>query len=451
MKTHHYIILLFLGCMSLSCEKFLELKPDKKLALPSDKLSNLKLLLDDTYTMNQQYPSMGEVASDNVYIHDSMWESVYQASATAGNSYLWNPNVFNDQQSNDWSSSYAAVFIANLALEGTGVIAMNAANEKEWNQVKGSALFFRSYAFYALLQEFAKPYHVASSSNDPGIVLKLNTDINERSQRASVKQSYDQVVSDLEQAALLLPVESVYKTEPSRPAAYAMLARTYLTMSEYGKALEYAQKSLEIYPHLLDFNNIVRSAPYPIPRYNKEVIFHATTLTDRAHVYPYGRIDAKLYAQYADNDLRKTLFFENHGPDEIAYRGSYDGSYSPFGGIANDEVYLIAAECLARTGRKEQAMEMLNQLLATRWEGTFTPLTAATAQDALKIILDERRKELLLRNLRWSDLNRLNAEPAFRKTIEKVSMGKSYLLTPEKRYLFSIPQNVIDASGMAQN
>jgi hypothetical protein len=71
--------------------------------------------------------------------------------------------------------------------------------------------------------------------------------------------------------------------------------------------------------------------------------------------YPYGRIDEKLYEQYSDNDLRKTLFFENHGPDEIAHRGNYDGSYTPFGGIANDEVYLISAEYYGRIARKEEA------------------------------------------------------------------------------------------------
>ena len=451
LKPFHYLLVFLLICMSTSCEKFLDIKPDKKLAVPSDKLSNLKLLLDDTFTMNQQYPSMGEVASDNVYIHDSMWESVYQASATAGNSYLWNTDVFNDSESNDWSASYAAVFNANLALEGTAIIQKNAANEAEWNQVKGSALFFRAYAFYALLQEFAKPYQAATAAQDPGIVLKLNTDINERSRRASLEQCYDQLVRDLEQAAALLPVNTAFKTEPSRPAAYAMLARTLLTMSEYSKALEYAEKSIQLYPTLMDFSTLDPSAPYPVPMYNQEVIFHATLMVDRAHVYPYGRIDGKLYDQYADNDLRKTLFFEKHGPDDIAYRGSYDGSYSPFGGIASDEVYLIAAECYVRTGNKDKGLDMLNTLLAKRWDNTFTPLSAGTDQQALEVVLTERRKELLLRNLRWTDLNRLNFEPAFQKTIEKVSLGKTYLLTPQKRYVFFIPQLVIDASGMAQN
>jgi hypothetical protein len=96
-------------------------------------------------------------------------------------------------------------------------------------------------------------------------------------------------------------------------------------------------------------------------------------------------------------------------------------------------------------------MDLLNQLLAKRCDNTFRPLTAATPEEALKIILDERRKELLLRNLHWGDLNRLNAEPAFQKTIEKVSMDQTYRLTLQDRYVFPIPLNVIEASGIAQN
>ena len=451
MKAYTYLILIFLGCLNLSCEKFLDVKPDKQLAVPSDKLSNLKLLLDHTDIMNLQYPNMGEAASDNVYIHDSMWQAVYQVLATSCNSYLWNEEVFNDSDRNDWSVSYAVVFQANLALEGTTIIKKEAANEAEWNQVRGSALFFRAYAFYALLQEFAKPFDVASAEQDPGIVIKLITDINEKSKRASVQQSYQQVLSDLEEAAILLPVKTTFKTEPSRPAAFAMLARTFLTMREYGKALEFAEKAMQLYPTLLDYKSLDAAEPYPLHKYNEEVIFHATIMLDRALAYPYGRIDEKLYKEYAENDLRKSLFFTNHGPDHIQYRGSYDGSYTPFGGIANDEVYLIAAECLARTGNREQALNKLNQLMSNRWDGTFTPFTAATDQEALRIILQERRKELLLRNLRWGDLNRLNAEPAFQKTIEKVSMGKSYLLTPANKFVFPIPLNVIEASGMVQN
>ncbi|MFP9100715.1 RagB/SusD family nutrient uptake outer membrane protein [Flavobacterium sp. RHBU_24] len=91
-----------------------------------------------------------------------------------------------------------------------------------------------------------------------------------------------------------------------------------------------------------------------------------------------------------------------------SYWGSYDGSPLPFSGIATDEIYLIKSECLARAGKFTEAMQVLNTLLEKRWiAGTFFPLSA-TGTAALDIILSERRKELVLRGLRWSDLRRLN-------------------------------------------
>lgn len=438
--------------MSTACEKFLDIKPDKKLALPSDKLENLKLLLDDTNTMNQQYPSMGEAASDNVYIPDSRWDAVVQVSATSGNAYLWQRDVFNDNERNDWSLPYAVVFKANLVLEGAQEISPGVSDQAEWNMIRGSALFFRAYAFYALLQEFAKPYIAASANQDPGIVLKLNTDINERSKRASVKQCYEQVLRDLNEAAVLLPLTIKYKTEPSRAAATAMLARTFLSMSDYKSALENAEKSIQLYPGLIDYNTLNPALTYPFKRFNEEVIFHASLFLDRAVAYPYARADEKLYNEYGSEDLRRNLFFRKNGPDDIQHRGSYDGSFRPFGGIANDEVYLIAAECLARGSQTEKAMNILNLLLSKRFRKPgFIPLTASTEQEALDIVLKERRKELLFRNLRWGDLNRLNAEPRYRKTIEKVSKGITYSLSPDKGYVFPIPKRVIEASGMSQN
>ena len=50
------------------------------------------------------------------------------------------------------------------------------------------------------------------------------------------KETYDQIISDLETSIALLPNEVPLKTRPSKAAAEALLSRTYLHMAEYGKA-----------------------------------------------------------------------------------------------------------------------------------------------------------------------------------------------------------------------
>jgi len=66
-----------------------------------------------------------------------------------------------------------------------------------------------------------------------------------------------------------------------------------------------------------------------------------------------------------------------------------------------------------------------------RWNnnGSWAPFTAADATDALNKILVERRKELLFRGLRWSDIRRLNVEGA-NITLTRNIRGTLYTLPP---------------------
>jgi len=67
-------------------------------------------------------------------------------------------------------------------------------------------------------------------------------------------------------------------------------------------------------------------------------------------------------------------------------------------------------------------------------------------------ILVERRKELVLRNVRWFDLRRLNKDPRLAKTLLRKLNGQVYQLPPnDPRYTQYIPQSVIDLSGIEQN
>jgi len=71
----------------------------------------------------------------------------------------------------------------------------------------------------------------------------------------------------------------------------------------------------------------------------------------------------------------------------------------------------------------------------------------------LKIILDEKRKELpFTGNSRWEELRRLNKEQAFAKTLTRFVNNQTYTLAPnDNRYVWPIPDQEIRLTGMAQN
>jgi hypothetical protein len=97
-------------------------------------------------------------------------------------------------------------------------------------------------------------------------------------------------------------------------------------------------------------------------------------------------------------------------------------------------------------------MTDLNTLLRKRWKsGTFADRTASSDADALNLILIERRKELVFRGLRWSDLRRLNLDGANITLTRKIS-GINYTLSPnDSRWVFLIPAQEINQSGIPQN
>ncbi|MBZ4190749.1 MULTISPECIES: RagB/SusD family nutrient uptake outer membrane protein [Bacteroidota] len=446
--TRYIFILLFFIITLTGCEKYLDVKPDKALVVPAT-VADLRALLNNTERMNSWYPSLQDAATDNQFVQTINWNTF--VSLTAKNIYIFNDDVFNDSEVNEWSMMYSTIYYCNLILEQLEKIAPVPA---EKSQIEGETLFFRSFAFYNVAQLWAKPYDKNTSHTDLGIPLRLKPDINEKSKRSTVEETYSKIIADLNRAASVLSVKGDYKTTPTKQAAYALLARIYLSMEDYEKALSYADSCLSYSNSLLDYNTLTMGSAtsFPIPRFNVEVIFHANDQGRQVMNITNGRIDNELYNSYAANDLRKTAFFRSRA-GYYSFRGNYDGNSGMwFAGISTNEIYLIKAECEARAGHIATALQTINELLKNRYNSTFVPFSSDNDEAVLRFVLDERRKELIWRGLRWSDLRRLNKDSRFAKTITRDIDGKIYTLEPNSpKYVLPIPNSVILNNGMQQN
>lgn len=448
MKQIFVTILLCASVTVLSCKKFLDVRPDKKLVLPST-IEDLQALLDNYDRMNTSCSSLGEVTADNYYVTAPAWKSF---PIWDKNAYIWADEMQIKSLPNDWSVIYDVVYIANVVLENVDKIKPDTRQER-LESIKGAAHFFRAKSFQEAVFTWCKVYNRQSAETDPGIPLRLNSDFNEISVRASVQQTYDQIISDLLTAIQLLPLQAKHVMRPSKPAAYALLSRTYLAMGEYAKAGLYADSCLKIVDTLIDYNNLNISNSYPIGRFSEEDIFHSRMLGLHYSLDNYYlRIDTALYNSYDQNDLRKVIFFRDNGDGSFGFKGSYDGSVDLFNGIASDEMYLTRAECLARAGKIPEAMMDLNTLLKNRWlSGTFIPVNSSNSEEVLNLILKERRKELIFRNIRWMDLKRLNREGA-NITLTRVLDNEVFTLSPnDGKYALPLPEDILDLSKMKQN
>jgi starch-binding outer membrane protein, SusD/RagB family len=456
MKSKLIILCLFINLAGLiSCKKFLETKSDQGLATPST-LADLEAILNNS-SINIGTALLNGM-TDEYYLSFNDWQTLPRLFKDG---YVWDP-ALNDY--NDWSVQYQAVFNANTVLFNLDLISKANSELDRQNKIRGAALFYRSFAFYRLLQLYALQYDQSSAASDWGIPLRLSADINEVSSRAKMQESYDRILNDLQLALTLLPgdlpTSITTKTYPTQTAVHALLAKVYLQMRDYAKAGENANKVLQLHGSLMDFNDnnwVDTNSIGPFKPGNPEVILY-THANASPNSMTSAKIDSNLYNSYAPNDLRKAAYFILNSDAGYNFRGSYSGNpYELFCGLATDEMYLVRAECFARAGNANDAMKDLNDLLRTRWRAengisTYVDQVATDAGDALVRIIAEKKKELVYRETRWPDIKRLNEEPQFAITLKRNLGGQEYTLSPnDLRFALLIPREVLNSVDLPQN
>jgi len=435
-------LLLILG----ACKKFLDAKSNQSQAIP-ETLTDLQALLDHYQWLNYSDGPAAEISTDDVYLTDA---DLAARPENERNMYTWQRRNIFVQDSGDWLYNYRAIYRSNVVLESVLKIDKNPGNASQWDNISGQAYFIRAKNHLRGLYIWGNAYN-EQSPNDPGIPLKLTSDFNEPSTRATVAAGYAQVVADLKKAIAMLPLKAVHVMRPSKPAAYGLLARTYWSMRKYDLALSYADSALMLKSDLLDYNLLNAAATYPLTQFNAEVMQDSYT-SSSVLSNTRAKVNPSLYALYETNDLRKTIFFNDNKNGTYGFKGSYEGNSNLFSGLAVNEILLIRSECLARMGRLSEALADLNRLLINRYrKNTFIEKTGTDQIKILDEILSERKKELLLRGLRWIDVKRLNLEHAgisftrtYKGTVFNLNANSSGFALP-------IPERVIELADLEQN
>jgi len=455
-----YGILCFTILLCIGCEKdFLEVKPTSTILVPKT-LEELEGLLENYEVLNRATPALSQMASDDyVYTSYASWQSAN--TATERNSYIWARDIFAGASVvSDWALGYKGIFYCNNVLQALQDIGGESAQSTQYRRVKGWAYFMRAYLLYDLVRNFSPVYDEVSAPTDLGIPVPLEARVDQIFPRASVKATYAQILQDLSLAVPLLESAApANSNRPSKAAAYALFSRIYLSMRLYGSAELYADSTLTLNSKLIDYNTVSKTATSPFAANNDESIFSTGAVFEAyGSIYPGSAntavtVNPELIGLYAPTDLRLTTFFrQNTTTGKLYMRRSYLPQSRPYTGLATDEIYLIKAECLSRRGNAEEALNWLNRLLKNRFApGNFIPVEELSASAALQRIMTERRKELVGRTLRWTDLKRLNREGA-NITLTRDLNGMTYTLPPnDPRYVFPIPDDEIALSGIQQN
>jgi len=455
-KSIKYFSIIIFSIIALSsCEKdFLDIKPKGKVIPQStdDYRKILDLVVQNNVglipTILRTY-GITFYLSDDYQIFDT---ASYDALLTTDRyeKYTWAKDGYlykEDAEDIDWQAMYAQIYIANSVING---VPDASGPESVKKTLIAEAKVHRAFCYLALVNIYAKHYS-SSASSDLGVPLRLDILLTISLERATVEEVYDQIIKDLEDAAEDLPASQDYNHRPTKAAAYGLLARTYLYQGNYAEALNYANLCLDIQDHLYDLNVEMIIDTINDERYDgtnmfnfentftswmdEEIILHKTTCTrtsgGSSYHYSYMVTTPEVVENLYDtlNDLRFRLKFEKRNEDEYytaAEVGNrWSNGYYPVVGVTVPEILLTRAECNARLDHYQDAMDDINAIREKRLKSdAYAPLTASSREEAVEIVLLERRRELWGRGLRWFDLKRLNAIENANITIERSFTGQ---------------------------
>ncbi|MDR1344436.1 MAG: RagB/SusD family nutrient uptake outer membrane protein [Tannerellaceae bacterium] len=350
-----------------------------------------------------------------------------------------------------WECTYQMINKINVVIEGLRTAAEeNTLTAAQAADGEAEIRFLRALGLHELLVFFSMPYGATPDASHYGVPVSLEP-INtvekvaaaKEAGRLSVKQTYDQILEDLEYAeANLVDTRSGNDkiVRATKGAAIAAKARIYQHMGDWNKVISESAKIVSA------------AAPFtsPIGGYqltarpdgvfannssNTESLFsiensdtdNPTTNGCLYQMY-YGRslvcvspiiINASFWLE---SDIRREQLIElgnRYGSKDAywstKYRSSLFADYAPV--IRYAEALLNYAEAEARVnGVTQKAVDLLNAVrnrAVTDASKQFTITSFANADALVTAILQERRIEFLAEGRRWPDIHRLTYDQKF--------------------------------------
>ncbi|WP_346317702.1 RagB/SusD family nutrient uptake outer membrane protein [Chitinophaga sp. YIM B06452] len=438
-----YITLLAIATIAPSCRKFVEVdQPNQRLFRYT---ADFQRLLSDK-SVFERTASLPMLSADDINLDaNASLQNLFNSGTDS--IYIWGASYYTTDQSDaTWDQLYNTVYVCNQVIEN--VLGSEGGTDAQKNSTQAEAKVQRAYTYLTLVNLYARPYNAATASTDPGLPLLLKPDLFVNLERASVQAVYDQVIKDLTEALPALPAQPSNNIHAAKAAAHATLARTYLYMQRFAEAAEQAGLALDYRNTVLDLNVYATGTAFPRRLDNPEVILARQVTMPGNFNLP---LSDELLGKFQTNDLRYELYMRPGNTFQPAFTGRGSWRARLFGGdnvttgITVPEVMLTQAEGLARTGQSGPAMNLVNALRQKRFRpADYMELTATDANAALRIVLDERRRELFGTGLRWYDQRRLSLEPALAETETRVFKGNTYTLVPGNRYVYPIPPKNID-------
>lgn len=464
-KIISYIGVLFILLYS-SCNNFIDLTPTHSL----DRDNTFQTITDYDAALTGAYGAMifgGYYGANYLAMPEYMTENTKRtvelfSGQDDTDNWLATPSA--GRITDAWEDPYIVINRANTVIENIEGVEEQVAGQR--NRILGQALALRALAHFDLLRFFGQEYE--RNSTKLGIIVRTKNELS-YPPRNTVKETYDQVFDDLNEAFTLLGTTDVTINTAAnrffidRTVVRAIIARVALYAGDYTLARDAA-------------NDVINTAGFSLaPIANFRQIWESDlTLGEviwKARIQPGGiRLAADLFFPagnfntFAPTEEVKSLFDQvndvrygvsvraraNPGPAGSSnfVVGKFIGRLPLQDGVNDNklfrigEMYLIRAEANARLGQDAPALADLNALRTARITGYVNQtLSGATL---LNNIILEKRKELLYEGHRWFELRRLK-QGIVRSECAPPCISTNLAAT-SPRFILPIPQAEVTAN-----
>lgn len=424
-----YITLLGFSLILSGCKKYLEIKPINEQP-DTDVLkskANVQSVLNAAYDRVQADRFAGgraliasELYSDNVDMTTSSLVSSQDYGPFANRNF----GIFNNVGRDVWSTGYGAIYNANIVIDAVDKNMFTDATDAEKSLLKAEALFIRGLSHHNLVRVFALPYS-NNPSADPGVPIRITRPAPEEalipSPRAKVSEVYQQIITDLKAAELVLPVTN--NGRATNWAAKALLARVYFDMGDYNNAYTYSNDVITNGGFTLGANVTLPFRNVGPTQASGGVIFQIINIsgddnssklrgefwnTSPGNIIFY--VDPVFYSTFSAIDARRNSLINPPGADKpysLKYMGSNPVNIPV---IRLAEMYLTRAESAVRKGgyTVDDVRADYNNLRTLA--GLPPDIISSTDSELLAAIQNERRLELATEGDRYYELRRLKQQ-----------------------------------------
>lgn len=382
---------------------------------------------DDNNMYLRQFFQLSDFAGDDIVCAQVTEDPLFYSFSLNHSPTQTNARYF-------WYISYKIINDCNTVIEA---VEANQTDDPTRKQLLGECYFLRAFADFNLVRLFARPY--TQDKTAPGIILRTSTSDPAQKARATVEETYNQIIADAQKAADLMD-QSRGVTYASKEAAWALLSRAYLYMNDNQNAGDYATKvissgkftlaSATEFPEM--FANAMQSS---------ETIF-CIAFTAKEDYGKFGSIASMVYSdgnsgwgeEYASPSIRALM--SDH-PEDVRWNyivplkdsngdiqtkngipvyyitkfSFQDGSPTLSSPIMFRlaEMYLNRAEANAKSGNTKTALDDVDAIRKKRGlQASLYNGNVPAGSTALEVVLNERRIELAFEAQRTYDVYRNN-------------------------------------------